>query len=90
MAHIFPTPIESLPRLQDSFKDEANFDPTKDCASVNIYIAYLFYYICASITFILYVLVLTRYQQKTVQNTGQWDSKFMVVENDKVCPVGNS
>ena len=73
-----------MSRLQDIFKDESNFDPEKDCASVNIYIAYLFYFISASIVFILYVLVLTCYQQKTVRKTGQWDSNCMVIENDKV------
>ena len=74
-----------MSRLQDIFKDEANFDPEKDCASVNIYIAYLFYFISASIVFILYVLVLTCYQQKTVRKTGQWDSDCMVIENESVC-----
>lgn len=57
---------------------------------MNIYIAYLFYYISASIVFILYVLVLTCYQQKTVRKTGQWDSNCMVVENDKVCTAMKS
>ena len=58
-----------------------------DCASVKIYVAYLFYLVTASITFILYVLAFTIYQQVTVGKSGKWDSEAKVVENDKVCNI---
>ena len=80
-----PTPLGSLFRLQDGFNPK--FNAPKDCASVQIYVAYLFYLITASIIFILYVLVFTIYQQVTVRKTGKWESEAKVVENDKVCKI---
>ena len=82
--------------MQDAFNPNFNVPdvhnvtgdvPGDDCASVKIYVAYLFYLITASITFILYVLVFTIYQQVTVSKSGTWKSKAKVVENDKVSTI---
>ena len=52
-----------------------------------MYTAYLFYYIFASIAFLVYIIVVTCYQQRTVRNL---DSDPLVVDNDKVCSIGST
>ena len=42
-------------------------------------------YITVAIAFIVYVLVFTYFQKKSVQKSGRWESKRMVVEHHKVC-----
>ena len=55
---------------------------TKNCIIEHYYV--FFPFLIISLAYIMYVMVFTYNQTKTVKNNGQWDSKKMVVESKKV------